>query len=57
MSEECGVFEVEPKPAPKPEVKAEPKDEDQPANMTPEAFAALRRDIRRMWNPEPEETR
>lgn len=37
--------------------KAEPKDEDQPANMTPEAFAALRRDIRRMWNPEPEETR
>lgn len=57
MSEDYDVFEVEAKPAPKAKAKAEPKDESQPENMTPEEFAALRRDVRRMWSPEPEETR
>ena len=58
MSEEYDVFEVGEKPAkPAPKPKAEAKDESQPENMTPEDFAALRRDIRRMWSPEPEETR
>lgn len=57
MSEDYDVFEVEAKPEPKAKAKAEPKDESQPENMTPEEFAALRRDVRRMWSPEPEETR
>lgn len=59
MDEDYDVFEPAPKPAPKakPEPKPEPRDESQPANMTPEAFAELRKDLFRMWNPEPEETR
>jgi hypothetical protein len=55
------VFEPEPKPAAKTEVKAEPKpkadDAVRPANLTEAELAGLRKDIRRMWSPEPEETR
>ena len=59
MSDEYDVFAVEEKPAPKPKAKAEPVAEDpiRPANLTEEQLAAVRRDIRRMWHPEPEETR
>ena len=49
---------VAPKPAPeaKPEPQQKAKDIP-PKGMTDEEFAALRHDIRRMWAPEPEETR
>lgn len=60
MSEEFDVFEVEEKPAkPAPKPKPEVKDDEAklPENLTPERLAEIRRDIRRMWNPEPEETR
>lgn len=48
-----------PKPAPKPEpeAKAEPEPEAPPNDLTPEEFEKVRRDVHRMWNPEPEETR
>lgn len=56
MTDDYDVFEPAEKPAP--QVKAEPKPEnDKPVNMTEEEFAAVRRDVRRMWTPEPEETR
>ena len=54
------VFDVEPKPDEKPKAKAAPAPEPAEENrngLTPEEFAAVRRDIRRMWSPEPEETR
>jgi hypothetical protein len=54
MGTDYDVFEPEPKPATK--AKAEPGDVP-PNGLTPEEFAAVRRDIRRMWRPEPEETR
>ena len=48
--------ELEEKPAP----KAKAKDDDEPKrpeNLTKEELEKVRRDIRRMWHPEPEETR
>ena len=62
MGTEYDVFDVEPKPEPKPAAKAKAAPAPEPAEenrngLTPEEFAAVRRDIRRMWSPEPEETR
>lgn len=65
MSDGYDVFEkpkpapkakVQPKPEPEPEVKDE-AEEAPPEGMTREEVEKLRRDIFRMWHPEPEETR
>jgi hypothetical protein len=62
MSDEYDVFAVEKKPAPKvqpkPAPEPEPAPEEAPPNgLTKEEFEKVRRDIFRMWNPEPEEIR
>ena len=64
MSTDPKTDKQDEKPAEKPEpkakadeVKADDDEPIRPENLTKEELAAVRRDIRRMWHPEPEETR